>query len=262
MSKARPSTYELREWQAGPTEHVIVACGEIDLHVAPALRETLQSLAARGPRQVVLDMTEATFVDSSAIGVLFGHLNTIKRAGGALTVACANENVLRILELSGLARALPIRSTVEEALGWSPLLTREEMEPAERSAGQRLELRVAPKPSELARVRQFVDAAALRFGLDSRDRYDFTVAANEAVANAIRHGRPCDDDTIHVWVTERDGGLTLGVRDAGVFEPDPVSADPLRDSGRGLMLMSQLADAVALTRTDGHTNVELSMQRA
>ena len=74
------------------------------------------------------------------------------------------------------------------------------------------ELHVAPKPSELTRVRGFADAAALRFGLDPRERHDFTVAANEAVANAIRHGQPCDDDTIHVWVTEQEGALTLGVQ--------------------------------------------------
>ena len=108
-------------------------------------------------------------------------------------------------------------------------------------------------------------AAVLGFArerLDPRDRHDFTAAANEAVANAIRHGRPCDDDTIHVWVTQEDDALTLGVRDAGVFELDPVPADPLPESGRGLMMMSRLVDGVALTRTDGHTNVELSMQRA
>jgi anti-sigma B factor antagonist len=260
-TNTRPSTYEIREWRAGPADHVVVASGEIDLHVAPSLRDTLRSLAAQGPRHLVLDMTAATFLDSAAIGVLIGHLRTMKTAGGALTVACANENVLRILEISGVARALTIRSTVEEALGWSPASPDEEEEPGAWPVARKLELHVAPKPSELARVRGFADAAALRFGLDPRERYDFTVAANEAVANAIRHGQPCDDDTIHVWVTEQEGALTLGVQDAGVFAPDPVPTDPLPESGRGLMLMSQLVDAVALTRTDGHTNVQLSMQR-
>ena len=245
----RPSTYEIREWSAGPAGHVVVASGEIDLHVAPSLRETLLSLTDQGPRHVVLDMTGATFVDSAAISVLVGHLHAIETVGGALTVACANENVLRILEVSGIARALTIRSTVEEALGRPP-----------PSVARKLELHVAPKASELARVRGFAAAAALRCGLDPRERHDFTVAANEAVANAIMHGRPCDDDTIHVWVTQDDDALTLGVRDAGVFEPNPIPNDPLPESGRGLMLMSHLVDGVALTRTDGHTNVRLSMQ--
>jgi anti-anti-sigma factor len=248
---ATPSTYEIRDWPAGPAGHVVVASGEIDLHVAPSLRATLRSVAEQGPQNLVLDMTEATFVDSAAIGVLVGHLRTIGTVGGALTVACANANVLRILEVSGLARALTIRSTVEEALGQPP-----------PSAPRTLELHVAPKASELAHVRGFASAAALRFGLDPRARHDFTVAANEAVANAIVHGEPCDDDTIHVWVTQEDHTLTLGVSDAGVFEPNPIPSDPLPESGRGLMLMSRLVDSVALTRTDGHTNVRLSMQLA
>src|SRR2546423_11043922 len=117
---ARPSSYEIREWSAGPAGHVVVASGEIDLHVAPSLGETLRSLTEGGTRHLVLDMTEATFVDSAAIGVLIGHLKTAKTVGGTLTVACANENVLRILEGSGVARALTSRSTIGEALGGSP----------------------------------------------------------------------------------------------------------------------------------------------
>src|SRR5947208_3480632 len=87
-------------------------------------------------------------------------------------------------------------------------------------ASGEIDLHAAPQASELARVRGFAAAAARRFGLDPRQRYDFTVAANEAAANAIQHGRPCSDETIHVWVTDGNGRLTLGVRDAGIFELD------------------------------------------
>jgi anti-sigma regulatory factor (Ser/Thr protein kinase) len=87
------------------------------------------------------------------------------------------------------------------------------------------------------------------------------VAASEAVANAIEHGRPCDDQTIHLWVTEEAGTLTLGVRDAGEFVLEPVPADPLPEGGRGLKLMGHLVDSVSLSRTDGHTHVELSKHR-
>ncbi len=244
MAAPSIATFEIRDSEPRPGVHVVVASGEIDLHAAPSLRELLESALERSSREVVLDMSEAKFLDSSAIGVLASH---IKAAGKPLTVVCANENVLRVLEISGLARALVIKASLDE-------------EPEQR-VPRSLALHVAPKPSELARVRGFADAAALRFGLDPRQRYDFTVAANEAAANAIRHGRPCDDETIHIWVTEDDDTLTLGVRDAGVFEPAPLSEDPLRDNGRGLELMSTLVDGVALSRIDGHTHVELSIER-
>ena len=123
------------------------------------------------------------------------------------------------------------------------------------------ELRVRPAASELARAREFADAAAVRFGMDDRERHDFKLATSEAVANAIEHGRACSDGTIHLWVTERPRRLTLGVRDAGRFVPKAAEPDPLCDRGRGFTMMSGLVDAVALSRVDGHTHVELSKHR-
>jgi anti-sigma regulatory factor (Ser/Thr protein kinase) len=123
------------------------------------------------------------------------------------------------------------------------------------------ELRLRPLASELQRARRFADDAAALFGLDQRERHDFRLAASEAVANAIEHGRACSDGMIHLWVSQRPRRLTLGVRDAGTFVPKPPEDDPLRERGRGLLLMSGLVDVLALSRVDGHTQVELSKHR-
>jgi anti-sigma regulatory factor (Ser/Thr protein kinase) len=123
------------------------------------------------------------------------------------------------------------------------------------------ELRLLPVASELHRARAFAEAAAERFGLGPRERHAFKLAASEAVANAIEHGRACSDGTIHLWVCERPRRLTLGVRDAGRFIPKTAGDDPLRDRGRGFAMMSALVDVVALSRVDGHTQVELSKHR-
>lgn len=123
------------------------------------------------------------------------------------------------------------------------------------------ELHIRPLPSELRRARRFARDAATRFGLDERELHDFQLATSEAVANAIEHGHACSDGTIHLRVSERPRRLTLGVRDAGPFVPKPPDDDPLRDRGRGLLMMSGLVDVVALSRVDGHTQVELSKHR-
>jgi anti-sigma B factor antagonist len=254
-TSATVSPYEIRDCEPQPGRHVVIASGEIDVHAAPSLREMLESVREEASRDLVLDLSAVTFLDSAAIGVLVGH---VKATGGPLTVVCSNENVLRVFEISGLERVLRIRDTLDDVLA-------DELPQDETAQGcvpRTLEMRVAPMASELARVRGFAAAAAFRFGLDPRQRYDFTVAANEAVANAIQHGRPCDDETIHVSVAEDDGQLTLTVRDAGMFDLGPLPDDPLPESGRGLKLMSNLVDGFALSRNDGHTHVELSMQRA
>jgi anti-sigma regulatory factor (Ser/Thr protein kinase) len=124
------------------------------------------------------------------------------------------------------------------------------------------ELRLSPDPCELVTARRFARAAAERFGLDAPGSRDFVLAANEAVANAMEHGRPCWDGTIHTWVCERADTLTFGVRDAGNFEVKPLPGELLSERGRGLVLMSALVDEVALRRARGHTHLELLKQRA
>jgi anti-sigma regulatory factor (Ser/Thr protein kinase) len=135
--------------------------------------------------------------------------------------------------------------------------------PGSRRRASRLSgLRLQPDPAELARARQFAVAAASRFGLDRAACDDFKVAASEAVANAIEHGLPCADGTIHVWADESEETLTLAVRNRGefIFKPPPV--DPLADRGRGLTVMAGLVDRVALIRIADQIQIELSKERS
>ncbi|HEY0633165.1 MAG TPA: anti-sigma factor antagonist [Thermoleophilaceae bacterium] len=258
----RALPYVIRHSESGPNSAVVVASGEIDAHAAPFLRDTLMSLAASGRTQLIIDMTAATFIDSTAIGVLVGHLRRMGEAGGSLTVACANENVLRTFEIAGLERELEIRAKFTEALvrrvARAPQVHR--LSSFLRAPGT-LELRLEAHAAEVARARGFAAAAARRFGLDPRRRYDFALAASEAVANAIEHGGSCRDGGIELWITERSDALTVGVRDGGRFVLDPLPPDPLPERGRGLRLMSRLVDEISIERNNAHTEVTLSLRR-
>ena len=109
-------TYEIRNWEAGPHAHVITASGELDLNAAPALRETLIGLAELEQIDLIVDMGEATFVDSTVIGVLVARLRALQAAGGSLTLVCRNANVLRTFEIAGIERAFTMYKTLTEAL--------------------------------------------------------------------------------------------------------------------------------------------------
>jgi anti-sigma regulatory factor (Ser/Thr protein kinase) len=127
--------------------------------------------------------------------------------------------------------------------------------------GTRQGLRLAPDPCELSRARDFAEAAAERFGLSPREQHDFKLAASEAVANAIEHGLPCADGAIHVWTSEEEHTLTLGVRNAGEFIFTPPPTDPLAERGRGLVLIGSLVDVAALTRVGDDVVIELVKRR-
>jgi anti-sigma B factor antagonist len=96
---------------------VLSAGGEIDYAASPLLHEHIASHIKAGARQLVIDLSGATFIDSTAIGVLIGDVGSLHEAcGGTLVVVCVDENVLKILEISGLQAAIAIYGTREEAL--------------------------------------------------------------------------------------------------------------------------------------------------
>jgi anti-sigma regulatory factor (Ser/Thr protein kinase) len=126
----------------------------------------------------------------------------------------------------------------------------------------REQLELKADPGQLATARRFVDAAAARFGLENQDRHEFTFAVNEAVTNAIEHGRPSPDGTIRLQVAAEDGALVFEVEDHGTFAPGPPTIDRLQERGRGLALMAATMDEVDVRRRSNGTVVRLCKRRA
>jgi serine/threonine-protein kinase RsbW len=124
------------------------------------------------------------------------------------------------------------------------------------------ELLLSARPSELGAARAFVERAAVAFGLDDEDSYDFTVAVNEAVTNAIRHGAPDRQGRIHLSFIASGDRLTIAVRDHGAFVAPVAPSDARSEHGRGFPLMASLTDAVRVRVEPGRTTVYLSKTRA
>ena len=97
---------------------VVVVEGEHDIYTAPTLRERLDEAIGRGAG-VVVDLTRATFVDSSVLGAL---LDARRRALDAQQgfVVCVGDDVepgvQRILDITGLVPVLPVLRGREEAI--------------------------------------------------------------------------------------------------------------------------------------------------
>lgn len=120
-------------------------------------------------------------------------------------------------------------------------------------------LSVRADPATLPEVRAFVDDAATLAGFDERTRYQITMAANEAVSNAIEHGRPCTGGRVLLSAAASGDELTLAVRDCGNFvDAGSLRADPIAERGRGFAFMNLLMDDVRLDARPGQTVVRLA----
>ena len=95
---------------------VVAINGEHDLSTAPGLRSHLQQLIADGD-PVIVDLTAATFIDSSILGTLLQARKDAREAGVGFAVAQAEgaEAVTRVLEITGLRRDLPVHPSRDEA---------------------------------------------------------------------------------------------------------------------------------------------------
>jgi anti-sigma B factor antagonist len=89
---------------------VVALSGEIDLAVAPAMQDRLDALFAEGHSTIVVDLLDATFLDSIALGVLVGALERCRKNGGELHLIVTEARILRVLEITGLVNTFPIHS--------------------------------------------------------------------------------------------------------------------------------------------------------
>jgi anti-sigma B factor antagonist len=94
---------------------VLAVSGEIDIATAPGLREKLHSLLAEGRLQLIVDLDEVTFLDSTALGVLVGVLKRARTEGGEVRIVCNQPRVRKVFEITRLDSAFDMCSSVEDA---------------------------------------------------------------------------------------------------------------------------------------------------
>jgi anti-sigma B factor antagonist len=80
---------------------VVTLSGELDLASAPALRPVLADAASRGG-DLVVDLADLAFIDSTGLWVLIKANAAAEAAGGAFTLRCPHGIVRRAMTYAGL----------------------------------------------------------------------------------------------------------------------------------------------------------------
>lgn len=90
--------------------------GELDQENIGNLRDKLiQIIKERNIKNVVFNMKELTFMDSTGIGIIIGRYNQVKQKNGKVVLCNINTAIQKIILLSGLARICLIKDSEEEA---------------------------------------------------------------------------------------------------------------------------------------------------
>ena len=94
---------EIHASKKGPRMHARL-CGELDHHSAEQARNMLDTMLHDITiRDLTLDLSGVTFMDSAGLGVILGRYRILSLRGGKLTVCGMSSAIDRIFRMSGLA---------------------------------------------------------------------------------------------------------------------------------------------------------------
>ena len=99
--------------------------GEIDAHTGPAFREQLFDVIRARP--LIIDMTEVSFFDCSALNVIIAAERHCREHGSALALAGLRPGAEQVFRLARAAEIVPLCSTIQEAVWCVEPLTDEEI---------------------------------------------------------------------------------------------------------------------------------------
>ena len=111
-----PLQFRMTAAHISDATYVLALAGEVDLTQAAELEDELKSLVDEGATQIIVDLLEVPFLESSALGVLLKYSRLLRANGGELTLVTDDVRVLRVIEITGLAGHFRFDRTLSEAV--------------------------------------------------------------------------------------------------------------------------------------------------
>jgi anti-sigma B factor antagonist len=108
--------FEIKTERLDDNAYVIALSGEVDLYTAPEFKQQLLDVIGQGAKDVVVDFSDTTFIDSTTLGVLVGGVKRLRTNEGQLSLVCSDRNITKIFEITGLDRVFTIYASREEAV--------------------------------------------------------------------------------------------------------------------------------------------------
>jgi anti-sigma B factor antagonist len=108
--------FDIKTEQLRDDAFVIGLAGEVDLYTAPEFKQQLLDVIGQGAKEVIVDFSDTTFIDSTTLGVLVGGVKRLRTNDGQLSLVCNDRNITKIFEITGLDRVFTIYPTREDAV--------------------------------------------------------------------------------------------------------------------------------------------------
>ncbi|HET8814324.1 MAG TPA: STAS domain-containing protein [Solirubrobacterales bacterium] len=113
-----PAPFQVKVGDVEQGVRTISVRGELDLSTAPELEGPLEEVLDSGEGSLLIDLTQCEFIDSTGIALIVRAWQRLDSGenGRALVICSQNDQVRRVLEITGLELSIPVHLTRDEAL--------------------------------------------------------------------------------------------------------------------------------------------------
>lgn len=78
--------------------------------------DSLKKLISEGKKNIILDLSEVKFMNSSGLGMMISGLTTVKKEGAFLKLACVAEKIQSLLMITKLITIFETYDTIDDAI--------------------------------------------------------------------------------------------------------------------------------------------------
>lgn len=96
--------------------NVVELGGEIDVYTSPKVKDAISDLIDRGIYNLVINLENVRYIDSTGLGVLIGGLKRVREHGGSVNLVCTNPQIKKIFDITGLVKIFGIFETEDAAM--------------------------------------------------------------------------------------------------------------------------------------------------
>lgn len=91
--------------------------GELDHHITEIARLKIDhKYSDSSLKNIILDLTQLTLMDSSGIGLIMGRYKNVIEKKGKIAIVSSNVYIDRIIKMSGLTKIIKVFSSIEDSL--------------------------------------------------------------------------------------------------------------------------------------------------
>ena len=83
-------------------EYLVSVKGELDVYTAPELKQVFEPISSSGEHNLVVDLSELNYMDSTGLGIFVGTLKDLNKNNKELHVLGVNDRIMKLFAITGL----------------------------------------------------------------------------------------------------------------------------------------------------------------